>query len=83
MFIEWSDKGIPPRRHANVHVVARDGEFWRDQIDFRDTLRSSPALREDYRALKQELATRFPGDLDAYTEAKTQFVRSVLLSRRS
>lgn len=82
MFVDWSDKGVPPVRKANVHVVPFESSFWRDQIAFRDALRATPALRDDYSVLKRELALRCGADVDAYTEGKTDFVRRTLEARR-
>lgn len=78
MFVAWSDKGVPPERNANIHVVPFESAFWRDQITFRDALRASPALRDEYGALKRDLARRHSGDVDAYTAGKTLFVRRVV-----
>jgi GrpB-like predicted nucleotidyltransferase (UPF0157 family) len=45
---------------------------------FRDALRNDPALRREYAALKDRLAVQHAADRDAYTDAKSDFVRSVL-----
>lgn len=81
MFVAWADKGVPPVREANVHVASVDSAFWRDQILFRETLRTSPSLREEYAALKRALVARFGDDLDAYTAGKTEFVRRAIATR--
>jgi GrpB-like predicted nucleotidyltransferase (UPF0157 family) len=48
---------------------------------FRDALRDDPALRRDYAALKQRLAEQHRTDRDAYTDAKSDFIRSVIEAR--
>lgn len=78
MFVDWADKGLSPTRRANVHVTPVDGDFWRCQIAFRNALRESPRLRDEYAALKRELAARFPEELEAYTDGKTAFIRGVV-----
>ncbi|MGE3927500.1 MAG: GrpB family protein [Lautropia sp.] len=50
---------------------------WQDRIAFRDLLRSDPALRVAYEALKVDLAQRAP-NRDAYTEGKAPFIREAL-----
>lgn len=50
----------------------------REQLAFRDYLRTHPDEADQYGALKKELAARFISDHVGYTEAKTDFVRSVL-----
>ena len=41
-------------------------------------LRSDPDLAARYAALKSQLAAKHPKDREAYTDAKSEFVRSVL-----
>lgn len=71
-------------RHANghrthhLHVVVHDGDLWRKRLAFRDSLRSDTALAERYAALKRELASCHREDREAYTQAKGEFVRSVI-----
>jgi GrpB-like predicted nucleotidyltransferase (UPF0157 family) len=43
-------------------------------------LRQSPELAAAYAALKRNLAEQHRYDRDAYTEAKTSFIRSVIAS---
>ena len=69
-------KGSPRSHH--VHMAVIGGSFWREHLAFRDALRSQPATRAAYAALKMELATRFPADREAYIEGKTTFVREVV-----
>ena len=72
-------KGMPPfgaRRTHHVHVrLPRDAEA---ELVFRDLLRAHPALVRRYEMLKLDLAARFPGNRDAYTAGKTEFVASAL-----
>jgi GrpB-like predicted nucleotidyltransferase (UPF0157 family) len=44
----------------------------------RNALRGNPELVAEYGALKRALAERHRYDRDAYTEAKTGFIRSVI-----
>jgi GrpB-like predicted nucleotidyltransferase (UPF0157 family)/ribosomal protein S18 acetylase RimI-like enzyme len=70
----------PDRRNARVHLhaVQREGPFWREQVAFRERLRTDPALFSGYLELKRHLATQFPSDRNAYTDAKAPFIRATL-----
>ena len=70
----------PARRPRDVHLhaVVHRGIFWRDHLQFRDSLRNDDALAHAYTALKGELADRFAHDSWAYADAKTAFIRAAL-----
>jgi GrpB-like predicted nucleotidyltransferase (UPF0157 family) len=72
-------KGMPPfgsRRSHHVHVrVPEDAAM---ELEFRDLLRSGPALRRQYENLKEDLASRHPTERDAYTNGKTAFITKAL-----
>ena len=80
------EQGIPGReffrrgdpRAYHLHLVVRDGTFWREHLAFRDALRNQPALREANAALKRTLAERYPRNREAYIEGKTAFVRRIV-----
>ena len=65
-------------RTHHVHVVAIDDPQWANYLGFRDRLRNDGRLRAQYAVLKRELACLYPSDRDAYTAAKTKFVRDAL-----
>lgn len=65
-------------RVAHLHVMTRDTARWYEQLAFRDALRADPELVETYAALKRGLATRHAEDREAYTAAKSNFIRAVL-----
>jgi len=69
---------VPRPRTHHLHAVEVGTDFWRDHLAFRDHLRTHPADAEAYAALKRELAARHGRHREAYTEAKSDFVRSVL-----
>ncbi|MGL5257987.1 MAG: GrpB family protein, partial [Proteocatella sp.] len=46
-----------------------------DELYFRDYLRQYPAVARQYEALKLELKEKFEHNRDAYTYAKTEFVK--------
>lgn len=86
-YVPEFEKSVPERRyftkedgqpgHFHLHAVVLDTPFWKRHLAFRDALRRDPALAERYWKLKQRLASRFVRDRDAYTEAKSAFIRSV------
>lgn len=82
MFVFWTSKGSTLVRSSNIHAARFGSPFWQDQITFRDALRESVELASEYASLKQELARRFPFDLDSYTQGKGDFIRHVLRQQR-
>jgi GrpB-like predicted nucleotidyltransferase (UPF0157 family) len=66
--------------HLSVCEVASD--FWLRQTAFRDALRADSLLRQQYAALKQQLAQRYPRDRIAYTAAKEPFIHTVMTQAR-
>jgi GrpB-like predicted nucleotidyltransferase (UPF0157 family) len=75
-FMRWANG----HRTHHLHVVVHGGEVWRERVNFREALRLRPELAARYVALKFELAQRHGTDREAYTNAKAEFVRSVLES---
>lgn len=68
----------PWHRVAHLHVVAYDGEQWRNYLRFRDLLRRSSDARDRYEAVKLALAQEPSIDRRAYTSGKTEVVTSLL-----
>lgn len=73
-FMRWADG----HRTHHLHLVVHGGPVWHDRLAFRNALRSRPELAAAYVALKTRLATAHPHDREAYTMAKTGFVRAAL-----
>lgn len=70
----------PAGRHrlAHLHLMPTGEPRLAEQRRFRDRLRAAPHLAEQYARIKQEAALRHGDDREAYTRAKTEFVRRVL-----
>ena len=51
-----------------------------EHLSFRNRLRNDPAVAAAYVELKRDLAQRFRNDRERYTEAKTDFIRRILVS---
>jgi GrpB-like predicted nucleotidyltransferase (UPF0157 family) len=73
----WMCRPSPAHREFHLTLTDSRSEFAR-RLRFRDALRSSAPLRAEYAELKRSLATRFRGDREAYTAAKSEFVARVV-----
>ncbi len=82
--------GIPGRRYLRkggierthqVHIFSDDGESGTRDIErhlaVRDYLRANKTVAEEYGALKQRLAKKYPYDIEAYCDGKDSFVQSL------
>jgi GrpB-like predicted nucleotidyltransferase (UPF0157 family) len=65
-------------RLQNVHMYEVGHDDWAAHLAFRDYLRAHDDWRDGYAALKRELAARYAGDVEAYADAKTMFVKEVV-----
>ena len=91
-YVPEFEKSIPERRyfskrhgqpgHFHLHAVVYDTPFWRRTLAFRDALRRDENLAAEYWKLKKRLAARYPNDRAAYTDAKSDFIRSVIEGTR-
>ncbi|MEH6985993.1 GrpB family protein [Priestia megaterium] len=61
-----------------LHIMIYNQGLWRDQISFRDYLRSLPDAKMEYVKLKGELANKYPNDVVSYTNEKKKFVDNIL-----
>jgi GrpB-like predicted nucleotidyltransferase (UPF0157 family) len=66
----------PSRAHRTHHLmlVSRDAPGFAGRLAFRDALRSDPALRAEYEAVKRRLAGELGHDRHAYTREKSAYV---------
>jgi len=89
-YVYWADnpkkdrmffvKGMPPfgaRRSHHVHVTEPHAEMWQ-RLAFRDYLRAHPEEARTYERLKSRLAAEHRTDREAYTDAKSAYVESVM-----
>jgi GrpB-like predicted nucleotidyltransferase (UPF0157 family) len=61
-------------RTHHLHLVNEREDMDRC-LRFRESLRGNPKLAAEYAALKRALAARFREDREAYTEAKSTFIK--------
>jgi GrpB-like predicted nucleotidyltransferase (UPF0157 family) len=66
------------RESPHLHLLVANSERWGERLAFWDALRGDPGQVQQYAALKRQLAAEHADDREAYTAAKTDFVRSVL-----
>jgi GrpB-like predicted nucleotidyltransferase (UPF0157 family) len=71
-----SDDG--QRRLAHLHLMSAGAARWDEQLRFRDGLRASAGLRDEYASVKTRLAADFGSDRERYTAAKADFIRQTL-----
>jgi GrpB-like predicted nucleotidyltransferase (UPF0157 family) len=76
--MHWFCKPSPARRTHHLHLVPSETALWAERVAFRDYLRTSPAARAEYAALKASLAARHRFDREAYTEAKGPFIQRIV-----
>lgn len=79
--MHWFCKPHPSRRTHHLHLIPTGSRRFRDELAFRDRLRASPEIANEYARLKDRLAGRFSRDREAYTDAKTNFIHRVLGER--
>ena len=80
--MHWFCKPHPSRRTHHLHLVPVDSRRYVDELAFRDRLREDPEVAEKYVVLKRSLAARFAHDREAYTNAKSDFIRRALGQER-
>lgn len=76
--MHWFCKPHPSRRTHHLHLVPSESSRFRDELAFRDELRSDSQLVSEYSELKHSLAVQFANDREAYTDAKAEFITRVL-----
>lgn len=70
-------KEKPELMRHNLYVVAQDSEELKRHLGFRNWLRNHPKDAAEYARVKIAAAERFPEDIDAYIEAKSDFILQV------
>lgn len=71
-------KGPENNRTHFIHVMEQGSQRLNDSIKFRDALRHSGQLRDEYCELKHRLASKYPNDRKSYTISKADFIQRVL-----
>lgn len=76
--MHWFCKPSSITRTHHLHLVPLGSKLWVERLAFRDALRASPALAQEYCDLKRHLAKLHQADREAYTEAKGPFIQRVV-----
>ena len=71
-------KGPETKRTHHAHVTEYGSTFWRNDLLFRDYLRSYKETAREYSELKEKLAAENKDDRYAYTERKRSFIEKIL-----
>ncbi|MGE7762590.1 GrpB family protein [Peribacillus sp. NPDC097895] len=66
----------------HLHFYKYGSEQWKNQLSFRDYLRTHPNVRDQYQQLKLFLAQKHPADIVGYTKAKAPFIQNVIESAK-
>jgi GrpB-like predicted nucleotidyltransferase (UPF0157 family) len=78
--MHWFCKPSDFERTHHLHLVPFKSDLWYERLAFRDSLRLDEETRRAYMKLKLMLASEFRDDREAYTDAKTEFIQSVISS---
>lgn len=62
----------------HLYVCLRGSDSLENHLRLRDYLRSHPAAVAEYGLIKQALAKRFPDNISAYVDGKTDFIVGIL-----
>ena len=65
-------------QNFHLHLMKFGSATWERHILFRDFLRSHPKAARKYDKLKRMLAAKYGADRESYTNAKTEFIASVV-----
>lgn len=74
----WFCKPSPEHRTHHLYLIETTNPEFKARLAFRDYLRNHPQERKEYEELKTQLAEKFTNDREAYTQAKTEFVETIL-----
>jgi GrpB-like predicted nucleotidyltransferase (UPF0157 family) len=72
-------ESAPEVRTHHLHMVTMDDPQWSNYLRFRDMLRADDDLRTRYSELKNRLQEQVAQDRTAYTKAKQDFFRGLLM----
>lgn len=76
--MNWFCKPSAEERTHHLHLLVPGSQRWREELAFRDALRAEPETAGAYEELKRQLSQVYATDREAYTRAKSDFIRGVL-----
>ena len=81
LFFEKRENGATRTHH--LHLAEPGGDFWTDELLFRDYLRAHPDEARVYEQLKRDMARLHRFQRAEYTASKTEYILSVLEKART
>lgn len=81
---DWNEHRMfrTPEKDAHIHIYSAGCPEIGRNLVFRDRLRQNPDDRRRYEQAKRELAAKEWPDMNAYAEAKTEVIESIILRGR-
>ncbi|NYT74076.1 GrpB family protein [Halomonas sp. QX-2] len=76
----WLMRWAEGRRTHHLHLMVYGSQEWNRRLAFRNYLRESSTLAQQYEVKKQQWAEEFTLDREAYTAAKGNFIQQTLKS---
>jgi GrpB-like predicted nucleotidyltransferase (UPF0157 family) len=76
--MHWFCKPSLEHRTHHLYLMEPNSLEWKARLVFRDYLRTHPDTGKAYMELKLSLAEKFKNDREAYTDAKTEFIKSIV-----
>jgi GrpB-like predicted nucleotidyltransferase (UPF0157 family) len=77
---DWNEHRMfrTPEKDVHIHIYSAGCPEFQRNLTFRDRLRRSSDDRRRYEQTKRELATKEWSDMNAYADAKTGVIESIL-----
>ncbi|KKO47152.1 hypothetical protein WG68_00405 [Arsukibacterium ikkense] len=76
----WLMRWAEGRRTHHLHLVVHGSQEWQQRLAFRDRLRNNEEIARRYEQNKRVWAAKAKLDREAYTAAKSDFIKEVLRS---
>lgn len=82
---DWNEHRMfrTPERNVHIHIYSTDCPEIQRNLTFRDRLRRNIDDRRRYEQTKRELAAKEWPDMNAYAEAKTEVIESILAAAQA
>ncbi|WP_161878983.1 GrpB family protein [Alkalibacterium sp. MB6] len=80
VFARFTDKTFTVKTHY-IHLTTMNGDLWNELLFFRNYLNAHSSSREEYESIKVYYAQKYKDDIEKYTDAKQDFVKSILSKR--
>ena len=76
--MHWFCKPSPSHRTHHLHLIPFESRLWFERLAFRDYLKTHSDVADEYAELKSRLAKQYHFDREAYSDAKSPFIKRVL-----